>query len=216
MNRIVDFNEDLLCHLEPGVTQTQLYEFLRERGSALWMDATGSSPRCSIIGNTVERGFGHTPHGDHFANVCGLEVVLANGDWLRTGFGRFANANAAPVYRWGVGPYLDGLFTQSNLGIVTQMTVWLMPAPEYFQAFFSIAEDSQLQALVDTLRAAASRRHSYVALFISVMTIRSFPRYSVIRGLKLTDERHYQWRSSLALENSGTLAPGMALGLFTE
>ena len=83
MNRIVDFNEDLAyVTVEPGVTQGQLYAFLRERGSRLWMDATGASPDCSLIGNTMERGFGHTPYGDHFAQVCGLEVVLPDGQCI--------------------------------------------------------------------------------------------------------------------------------------
>src|SRR5690606_38651079 len=68
MNRIVDFDEALgYVTLEPGVTQQQLYDFLAQRGSALWMDATGAGPDSSIIGNTLERGFGHTPYGDHFA-----------------------------------------------------------------------------------------------------------------------------------------------------
>src|SRR3954463_9032705 len=58
MNRIVDFNEDLgYVTVEPGVTQAQLYQFLQQQGSRLWMDATGASPACSLIGNTVERGF---------------------------------------------------------------------------------------------------------------------------------------------------------------
>jgi len=58
MNRILDFSEELAyVTVEPGVTQQQLYEFLRERGSKLWIDATGASPGCSLIGNTVERGF---------------------------------------------------------------------------------------------------------------------------------------------------------------
>jgi 4-cresol dehydrogenase (hydroxylating) flavoprotein subunit len=154
MNRIVEFNEELAyVTLEPGVTQRQLYEFLQARSSRLWMDATGSSADTSLIGNVMERGFGHTPYGDRFANVCGLEVVLPDGECLHTGFGRFANAKAAPLYRWGLGPYLDGLFSQSNLGIVTQMTLWLMPAPEYFQAFyFSIERDEQLSELIDALR----------------------------------------------------------------
>jgi 4-cresol dehydrogenase (hydroxylating) flavoprotein subunit len=154
LNQILDFNEDLAyVTLEPGVTQQQLFQFLQDQGSKLWMDATGSSPHCSIIGNTLERGFGHTPYGDHFAHSCGVEVILPNGDLIHTGFGRFANAHAAPVYRWGVGPYLDGLFSQSNLGIVTKMTLWLMPKPEYFQAFyFSINETHQLNALIDGLR----------------------------------------------------------------
>ena len=101
----------------------------------------------------MERGFGHTPYGDHFAQVCGMEVVLPTGEIIHTGFGKFENATAAPVYRWGLGPYLDGLFTQSNFGIVTQMTFWLMPAPEYFEAFFfSVERDDQLADLIDALR----------------------------------------------------------------
>ena len=154
MNRIVDFNEELAyVTVEPGVTQAQLYDFLRERGSKLWMDATGASPECSLIGNAVERGFGHTPYGDHFAHCCGLEVVLPTGQAVETGFARFPGANAASAYRWGVGPSLDGLFSQSNFGIVTRMTLWLMPAPEYFQAYyFRCEEPEDVSALIDALR----------------------------------------------------------------
>src|SRR5580704_1576384 len=154
MNRIVDFSETLAyVTVEPGVTQAQLFAFLEEQGSKLWMDATGASPQCSLIGNTVERGFGHTPYGDHFAHVCGLEVVLPTGDVVETGFARFPSAQAAPVYHWGVGPALDGLFSQSNYGIVTRMTVWLMPRPEYFQAyFFRCEETGSLKAAIDALR----------------------------------------------------------------
>jgi 4-cresol dehydrogenase (hydroxylating) len=154
MNRILDFDEDLgYVTVEPGVTQAQLHAFLAERHSGLWMDATGASPHCSLIGNAVERGFGHTPYGDHFAHTCNLEVVLPQGDVIETGFGRYTGAQASPVYRWGVGPILDGLFSQSNLGIVTRMTVWLMPAPEYFQAYyFKSAEEAGLPGLIDALR----------------------------------------------------------------
>src|SRR4030095_17003422 len=122
LNRIVAFDEDLAyVTIEPGVTQGQLYEFLRERGSRLWMDATGASPDCSIIGNTMERGFGHTPMGDHCNNVCAFEVVLPTGECVQTGFGRFAEAKAGALGRWGLGPSLDGLFSQSNLGLVTSL-----------------------------------------------------------------------------------------------
>ncbi len=154
MNRIVDFSEELAyVTVEPGVTQRQLMEFLRERGSRLWLDATGSTPDSSLIGNTMERGFGHTPYGDHFATSCGLEVVMPNGDIVETGFSRFPNARTGSVYRWGIGPTIDGLFSQSNLGIVTRMTIWLMPMPEYFQAyFFRCDEDAGLESLIDALR----------------------------------------------------------------
>lgn len=144
MNAIVDFNEELAyVTVEPGVTQEQLYAYLTEKQSGLWMDATGSSPRASLIGNTMERGFGHTPYGDHFAHSCGIQVVLPTGECIETGYGRFANAKTSPLYRWGVGPTLDGLFSQSNLGIVTRMSIWLMPKPEYFQAFFFRCDQEQ-------------------------------------------------------------------------
>jgi 4-cresol dehydrogenase (hydroxylating) len=137
LNRITDFSERLgYVTVQPGVTQADLFAFLAERKSGLWMDATGSSPDCSLIGNAMERGFGHTPYGDHFSQVCNLEAVLANGDLVRTGYGSLAASKAAHVYKWGQGPSLDSLFSQSNFGIVTEMTIWLMPAPACFQAFF--------------------------------------------------------------------------------
>ena len=154
MNRILDDSEELAyVTVEPGVTQAQLFEFLNSRGSKLWMDSTGASPDCSLIGNTMDRGFGHTPYGDHFAHSCGFEIVLPQGDVIETGFARFPGAKTAALHRWGVGPTLDGIFSQSNLGIVTRMTVWLMPAPEYFQAYYFRCEtDEGLTAIVDALR----------------------------------------------------------------
>ncbi len=154
LNRILAFSEELgYVTVEPGVTQRQLHEYLRSRDSRLWMDATGSSPDCSLIGNAMERGFGHTPYGDHFAHVCGLQVVLPTGEVVDTGAARFPGCLAAAVQQWGVGPSLDGLFSQSNLGVVTRMTIWLMPRPDQFEAFFFRCENADgLPRLIDTLR----------------------------------------------------------------
>jgi 4-cresol dehydrogenase (hydroxylating) len=104
--------------VEPGVTQKQLFDALQERQVPFWMDATGAGPDSSVLGNTIERGFGHTPYGDHFHTSAGYEVVLADGRLLSTGFGAYDRAVAAHVYKPGLGPSLDGLFTQSNLGCV--------------------------------------------------------------------------------------------------
>lgn len=154
MNRILEVNEELgYATIEPGVSQGQMADHLEAAGLPYWTDATGAGPDASIVGNTVERGFGHTPHGDRFLHACGMDIVLADGRLLKTGFGHYPNAQAAATYKWGLGPYLDGLFTQSNLGIVTRMTFWLVPKPECFRAFFfSLRDEADIGGLVEALR----------------------------------------------------------------
>jgi len=156
MNRILEVNEDLAyAVIEPGVTQKQLADHLKSRAIRLWADCTDSTPEGSVLGNALDRGLGHTPYGDHFGNLCGLEVVLANGEVIQTG--------AAPpdsptwhTFKWGTGPYLEGLFSQSNFGIVTRAGIWLMPEPEAFQAFFcEVEQEENLPAVIDSLRRLA-------------------------------------------------------------
>jgi 4-cresol dehydrogenase (hydroxylating) flavoprotein subunit len=159
LNQIIEYNEKLAyITVEPGVTFRQVYNFLREQKSKLFVSVIGGSPEASLIGNTLERGDGTGPYGDRLDNVCGLEIILPTGECIHTGFGRFANAKATNVSRWGVGPYFDGIFTQSNLGIVTKMTMWLMPIPEYFQTFTCVLEDSNhLPEFLDTIQALVLR-----------------------------------------------------------
>jgi len=154
MNRILDFSEELgYVTIEPGVTQGQLYEYLKSRNSKLWIDATGASSECSMLGNTVERGFGHTPYSDHFAHSCNFEVVLPDGEVIHTGHGDMPGSKTAPLYRWGTGPFADGIFSQSNFGIVTRITLWLMQAPERVEAFFfRIDHEDGLPPALDALR----------------------------------------------------------------
>lgn len=80
-------------------------------------------------------------------------MVLPTGECVNTGFGRFSNSKATKVDRWGVGPYFDGIFVQSNLGVVTKMTVWLTPKPKYVQDFTCIMKhSSSLETMIDTLQ----------------------------------------------------------------
>ncbi len=154
MNGIVGYDAVLgYVTVEPGVTQAQLFAFLQDQGGAHWIDATGSTPDASIIGNIMERGFGITPYGDHVGRACGYRVVLADGRLLSTGFGAWPGARSASVDRWGPGPSLDGLFSQTGLGIVTELSIALMPAPETALAcFVSLQNEVQLAAAVDTMR----------------------------------------------------------------
>jgi 4-cresol dehydrogenase (hydroxylating) len=155
MNRIIEVNAKLgYAVIEPGVTQGQLHQYLQEHRMGLWMDSSGAGLEASVVGNVLDRGFGHTRYGDHCLTTCGMEVVLADGSILNTGLGHYPNARAHRTYRYGVGPFLDGLFTQSNFAVVTQMGVWLMPAPEAFAAFFiSTRDEAALADLVDRLAA---------------------------------------------------------------
>lgn len=154
MNAIKEFNEKLAyVTIEPGVTQGQLAAYLKEKQSNLWVDITGSSPDCSLIGNIMERGHGHSAYSNRVEHISNLSIVLPNGDIIKTGFGKYSNALASPVYPWGLGPSLDGLFTQSNLGIVTELTIWLIPKPEAFECFyFLVSGEDGLEQVIDALQ----------------------------------------------------------------
>ncbi|WP_296000757.1 FAD-binding oxidoreductase [Rugamonas sp.] len=154
MNRILEVSAALAyVVLEPGVTQQQLSRYLIEHDIPLWMDCTGAGPDTSLVGNILERGFGHSPYGNRFQNVAGMQVVMADGAVLDTGFGHFPNAQATRVFPYGVGPVLDGLFTQSNLGIVTRLGLWLMPQTACINHFLCRVErHEQIAPVVDALR----------------------------------------------------------------
>ncbi len=154
MNRIVEVDADLAyAVIEPGVTQGQLSGYLRSNGIRLWPDCTGAGPDTSIVGNVLDRGFGHTPYGNRAQYVSGLEVVLPDGRVLRTGFGHYEGARSTNLFPYGVGPSLDGLFVQSSLGIVTGMGIWLMPEPEAYSLFLcSLERDEDIGRFVEDLR----------------------------------------------------------------
>ena len=136
MNRIISVDPELCTALvEPGVTYRQLKDYLVENNLPLWIDVPTVGPIASPVGNTLDRGVGYTPYGEHFMVQCGMEVVLADGEILRTGMGSTRNPSAWQAFKWGYGPYLDGLFTQSNFGVVTKMGMWLMPAPPVYKPF---------------------------------------------------------------------------------
>lgn len=154
MKRILELDEELaFVRIEPGVTFRELYAFLGARGSQLYASTTGGSPDGSLIGNAVERGDGSGPLGDRALSVCALEVVLPTGEVVHTGFDRFAPSSVSNVQRWGVGPALDGLFLQSNLGIVTQLSLWLTPLGRFASTIrFRLATNEALVPVIDAVR----------------------------------------------------------------
>ena len=154
MNDISDYDEEL-AHVTvgPGVTQGQIADYLRAQGGRLFMAISGGPRSSSLIGNTLERGVAKAVYGDRLAHVAGMEVVLPTGEVIRTGHARYPRSPLGPVSEWGVGPAVNGLFSQSNLGIVTRMTFWLAPVPAFFQTFFfSASDDRRGAAVIDALR----------------------------------------------------------------
>lgn len=173
MDQIVAVEPDLgIITLQPGVTQGRLKQYLDERGLELLVPVHGGGPGCSIVGNALERGYGITPIADHFLAVMSLTAVLPNGEVYRPALDAAGATTAARVFKWGVGPYLDGLFTQSNFGIVTEMTIALARRPELVEAFyFWITEDSALEQAIERVR----------------QVLRTYP--GVVGGINLMDER---------------------------
>jgi 4-cresol dehydrogenase (hydroxylating) flavoprotein subunit len=138
MNRILDIDEKLaFAVVEPGVSYQALYDELVRRGNKLMLDVTSGPPQGGMIGNALDKGAGYSPYFDHFGFSCGLEIVLGNGEVLRTGDGALDSKDLINWHtsKYSFGPILDGLFTQSNFGIVTRMGVWLLPRPPAVRSF---------------------------------------------------------------------------------
>jgi 4-cresol dehydrogenase (hydroxylating) len=137
MNRIIEV-DDVNHHaiVEPGVSYFDLYEYVQSKKLKVWIDCPDPGWG-SLVGNALDHGVGYTGSRfrNHFDAHCGMEVVLPNGELLRTGMGALPNATTWAQYKMGYGPVIDGLFSQSNFGVVTKMGFWLMPQPEaYLQA----------------------------------------------------------------------------------
>jgi 4-cresol dehydrogenase (hydroxylating) len=102
----------------PGVTESQLREYLDDHAPGFMVPTTGAGPNCSLIGNALERGYGITPYADHFGAVTALEAVLPDGRLYRSALTELGAETLDQAFKWGLGPYLDGLFAQGSIGVV--------------------------------------------------------------------------------------------------
>ena len=161
--------------LEPGVTQGQLLAYLQERALPFVFNATGSGLDSSILGNALDRGIGY--FAPRVENLTGLEVVLGDGRLLKTGFGHMEGAKTTHLYKYGLGPGLDDLFTQSNYGIVTRAGFELIRRKESHAAVVCGLDNSadlipwidalaelRRQSIVDTVVHIANRDRSEITV----------------------------------------------------
>jgi len=155
LDRISEFDPEMgVVTVQPGVTQGTLRDFLDRHEGNYLVPVTGAGPTCSILGNALERGYGITPITDHFAAVTKIEAILPDGTLYRTPLSELGGAEVDGLFKWGLGPYLDGLFSQGNFGVVVSITIVLAPAPDTVTAFFfSTKDDAKLEALVPTVQA---------------------------------------------------------------
>jgi 4-cresol dehydrogenase (hydroxylating) len=153
MNRVLEIDEDCAyAVVEPGVRWFDLYEAIQAGGHRLMLSIADVGWG-SVIGNTLDHGVTYMPYGVDMGMQCGMEVVLPDGELLRTGMGAMEGNRAWHVYKRGLGPTPDQLFMQSNFGIVTKMGVWLMPYPEvYMPLWLRVRTDDDLGPVIDTLR----------------------------------------------------------------
>ena len=124
MNRIKEINfADAIAVVEPGVITGDLQAKAKEQ-KLFYPPDPASSRDCSMGGNVATNAGGPRclKYGVTRNYIAGLEVVLAKGEVLRTG-GR--------VHKNKTGFDLIGLFVGSEgmLGVVTEITVKLLPLP---------------------------------------------------------------------------------------
>src|ERR1700719_2306375 len=124
MNRIKEINfADSIAIVEPGVVTADLKAAARAQ-KLFYPPDPASMKDCSIGGNVATNAGGPRclKYGVTRNYVIGLEVVLANGDVLRTG-GR--------VHKNKTGFDLIGLFVGSEglLAVTTEITLRLLPLP---------------------------------------------------------------------------------------
>ena len=153
----IEFDEELgLVTLQPGVTQQELSDYLIKVGDNYMVPVTGAGPDCSIVGNAIERGYGITHYTDHFGAVTAIKGLWANGTQYQSAIFELDKSKDKFVdktYKWGVGPYLDGLFTQSNFGIVTEMTIRLAARKPAFLSFFiKLKSDELLETAIPLIQ----------------------------------------------------------------
>lgn len=138
MNRIVEVHaQDFQVTVQPGVLYKDLNRELGRQGLFFAPDPGANASIGGMIGNNAA-GIRTVKYGATKDNVLCLEVVLANGDVVRTGSRSVKQSSGYDLTHLFVG-------SEGTLGLVTEATLRLVPIPEHFCAIvaaFSSVEDA--------------------------------------------------------------------------
>ena len=125
MNRIISIEvPDRLVVVQPGVVYAKLQEALKAVGFFFPPDPA-SGQMCTIGGNVATNAGGlmAAKYGVTRDYVLGLEVVLADGEVMRTGGRTIKTSSGYDLPRLIVG-------SEGTLGVVTEITLKISPLPE--------------------------------------------------------------------------------------
>jgi glycolate oxidase len=124
-NRIIDIDpSNLVAEVEPGVVTAQFHRAVEKRG--LFYPPDPSSAEFSTLGGNLAECAGGPralKYGVTRDYVLGLEAVLATGEIIRTGV-----RTAKGVVGYDLTRLLVG--SEGTLGVITRMTLKLIPLPE--------------------------------------------------------------------------------------
>ncbi len=142
MNRILEvFEEDLVMVVEPGVTWQQVKDYLDEHHPGLRFGYSLSPPDTTVLGNCLMDGLSNLSlrWGSMGDWLNGLEVVLPDGERLRTGGFSWNDYPVTPAPM----PRLEGLFVNwhGTTGVVVKAAIEVQVKPRNRARCFYFGRD---------------------------------------------------------------------------
>lgn len=176
MNRILQVNpEDMDVVVEPGVTRMRLNEELRATGLFFPIDP-GADASLGGMASTRASGTNAIRYGTMRDMVMGMEVVLADGEIMRTG-GRARKSSAGyDLTRLMIG-------AEGTLGVITALRLRLFGIPEEIAG--GVCAFPTLEAACDTV--IATIQHGLPVARIELLDHMQIRAANLYSGLDLTE-----------------------------